>query len=224
MKEELKDMEYEAQENAEAIEELSSELTDYRKSPRSRVANQSVEVTRLIEEKDELEARIADNEECIDIITLNEENATKIAWLEAKIAKVAAKPRTKTAAAKKNPFDVIQQAKQLQDVMRSAIRAQIKWAPSCKTSGKRWSYTCIVPSAEVFYTLFGMDAATELGAKKQWKQKKISIYDFKNIVGSCFVKILYNSLELVGKDVILRWDAGANSFTVSGKYGVTAIA
>ncbi|TGO30432.1 hypothetical protein BPAE_0005g00260 [Botrytis paeoniae] len=138
MKEELKDMEYEAQENAEAIDELSSELTDYRKSPRSRVANQSVEVTRLIEEKDELEARVADNEEYIDILvkdnaeykevndelkTLNEENATKIAWLEAQIAKVAVKPRTKTAAAKTNPFDVIQQAKQLQDVMRSAIRA-----------------------------------------------------------------------------------------------------
>ncbi|TGO41230.1 hypothetical protein BHYA_0024g00060 [Botrytis hyacinthi] len=55
-------------------------------------------------------------------------------------------------------------------------------------------------------------------------QKKISIHDFKEIVGSCFVKIRHDSLELVGKDVFLRWDAGANSFTVSGKYGVTAIA
>ncbi|TGO30431.1 hypothetical protein BPAE_0005g00250 [Botrytis paeoniae] len=61
-----------------------------------------------------------------------------------------------------------------------------------------------------------MDAATELGAKKQWKQKKISIHDFKDVL-RC------NSLELVGKDVILRWGARANSFTVSGKYDVTAI-
>ncbi|KAF7948923.1 hypothetical protein EAE96_008104 [Botrytis aclada] len=244
----LNDMEYEDQER---LMEMVRELTYRTRGPCSRASHQSLEVTRLIKIKDELESSIADNEEYIESMrkyqeelkeecdwldegydelkeenaelkTQNEEKAMKIAWLEAQIAEVAAKPRRNTAAAKNNSSDVTQQAKQLQDVMRSAIKAQIKWAPSCKTSGKRWSYTCVVPSADVFYTLFNMDAATELGAKKQWKQKKISIHDFKDIVGRCFVKIRYNSLELVGKDVILRWDAEANSFTVSGKYGVPA--
>ncbi|KAF7948253.1 uncharacterized protein EAE97_003664 [Botrytis byssoidea] len=192
--EKLKDMKHEAQEHSAAIEELEDELSDYRKIPYCRFANQIAEVTRLIHGNDQLEARTTNNEEILGILlegnkefkeimdelkTLNKDNATKIARLE---------------------------------------------APSCKTSGKRWSYTCVVPSADVFYTLYNMDAATELAAKKQWKQKKISIQGFKEIVGSCFVKIRYNSLELVGKDVFLKWNAGANSFTVSGKYGVTAIA
>ncbi|KAF7897384.1 hypothetical protein EAF00_005612 [Botryotinia globosa] len=118
-------------------------------------------------------------EENNELKTLNKDNVAKIARLEAQVAKVAAKPRRNTAVAKQNSFDVRQQTEKLQEVMRSAIRAQIKWAPSCKTFGKRWSYTCVVPSADVFYTLFNMDAATELAAKKQWKQKKISIQDFK---------------------------------------------
>ncbi|KAF7948924.1 hypothetical protein EAE96_008104 [Botrytis aclada] len=231
------------------LEEMVSDLNDMEYEDQERLMEMVRELT--YRTRDELESSIADNEEYIESMrkyqeelkeecdwldegydelkeenaelkTQNEEKAMKIAWLEAQIAEVAAKPRRNTAAAKNNSSDVTQQAKQLQDVMRSAIKAQIKWAPSCKTSGKRWSYTCVVPSADVFYTLFNMDAATELGAKKQWKQKKISIHDFKDIVGRCFVKIRYNSLELVGKDVILRWDAEANSFTVSGKYGVPA--
>ncbi|TGO78439.1 hypothetical protein BPOR_2122g00010 [Botrytis porri] len=60
--------------------------------------------------------------------TLNEENATENARLEVQIAKVAAKPRTNTAAANPHRLDVIQQARQLQGVMCSSIRAQMKWA------------------------------------------------------------------------------------------------
>ncbi|TGO14594.1 hypothetical protein BTUL_0051g00600 [Botrytis tulipae] len=224
IEEELYDVEHENREYAEVIAELEREVRDYRSSRYSRVANRSATITRLIGDEDELKARIADNEDRIDILlknnkeykeqnnklkTLNKDNATKIARLEAQIAKVAAEPGRNTAVAKQNSFDVRQQAEQLQEVMRSAIRAQIKWALCCKTSGKRWSYTCVVPSADVFYTLFNMDAATELAARNSGSRRKL---------------IRYNSLELVGKDVFLKWDAGANNFTVSGKYGVTAIA
>ncbi|TGO59834.1 hypothetical protein BOTNAR_0155g00060 [Botryotinia narcissicola] len=168
IEEELYDVEHETREYAEVIAELEHEARDYRKSRYSGVANRSATLTRLIGDEDKLKARIADNVERIDILlknnkeyteennelkTLNKDNATKIARLEAQIAKVAAEPRRNTAVAKQDSFD-----------------------------------------------------------------------DFKEIVGSCFVKIRYNSLELVGKDVFLKWDAGANSFTVSRKYGVTAIA
>lgn len=67
-------------------------------------------------------------EENNELETLNKENATKIARLEAQIAKIAAKPRRNTAVAKQDSFDVRQQAEQLQEVMRSAIRVQLKWA------------------------------------------------------------------------------------------------
>lgn len=63
--------------------------------------------------------------------------------------------------------------------------------PSCKTSGKRWSYTSMVPSPNVFYTLFGMDAAKELGAKKRWKQKKLSVRDFERVAGDCSVSVSF---------------------------------
>lgn len=34
-----------------------------------------------------------------------------------------------------------------------------------------------------------MNGAAELAAKKQWKQKKISIHDFREIFGTCIVKV-----------------------------------
>ncbi|KAF7937503.1 uncharacterized protein EAE98_001817 [Botrytis deweyae] len=223
-KQDLIDKEDEAEEYSEELENLKYELPDIDQLE-VKIAKNGKLIDILIKDNEHYKETCYDyKKENDELKILNEENARKITRLEAQIAKVAAKPRKNTAAAKQNSFDVRQQAEQIQEVMRSAIRAQIKWATSCKTSGKRWSYTCIVPSADVFYTLFNMDAAAELGAKKQWKQKKISINDFRDIVGKCFVNIRYNSLELVGKDVILRWDAGANSFTVSGKYGVSAMA
>ncbi|KAF7930879.1 hypothetical protein EAE99_004129 [Botrytis elliptica] len=214
----------EAEEYSEEFEKLKYELPDIDQLVVKSAKNGKLIDILLKDNEDYKETCYDYKKENDELKILNEENARKITRLEAQIAKVAAKPRKNTAAAKQNSFDVRQQAEQIQEVMRSAIRAQIKWAPSCKTSGKRWSYTCIVPSADVFYTLFNMDAAAELGAKKQWKQKKISINDFRDIVGKCFVNIRYNSWELVDKNVILRWDAGANSFTVSGKYGVSAMA
>ncbi|TGO77821.1 hypothetical protein BELL_0090g00230 [Botrytis elliptica] len=203
-KQDLIDKEVEAEEYFEEFEKLKYELPDMEQLEVKIAKNEKL-IDLLIKDNEDYKETCYDHKkENDELKILNEENARNIHGSRRKLRK--------------------QQAEQIQEVMRSAIGVQIKWAPSCKTSGKPWSYTCIVPSADVFYTLFNMDAAAELGAKKQWKQKKISINDFRDIVGKCFVNIRYNSWELVDKNVILRWDAGANSFTVSGKYGVSAMA
>ncbi|THV45504.1 hypothetical protein BGAL_0480g00010 [Botrytis galanthina] len=65
-----------------------------------------------------------------------------------------------------------------------------------------------------------MDAAIEPGAKKQWKQKNISVND---IVGGCTVPVRHNALTLVGESILLKWYAESSTFTVSGKYGVLSL-
>ncbi|KAF7880837.1 uncharacterized protein EAF02_006728 [Botrytis sinoallii] len=213
-KQDLIDKEDEAEEYSEEFEKLKYELPDIDQLEVKIAKNEKLIDILLKDNKDYKETYYDYKKENDELKILNEENARKITRLEAQIAKVASKPRKNTAAAKRNSFDVRQQAEQIQEVMRSR-----------KTFVKRWSYTCIVPSADVFYTLFNMDTAAELGAKKQWKQKKINIDDFRDIVGRCYVfKVGYPPLEPVGKDVILRWDAGGNSITVSGKYGVPGMA
>ncbi|APA10705.1 hypothetical protein sscle_06g054750 [Sclerotinia sclerotiorum 1980 UF-70] len=225
MKNDIEKLEAKADEDEHEIEKSWEDVENYH-----------IEVTYLFQQtrslNDEIGEYIRGNESYTeensrfrDIIKAlksdNKKDEAKIANLEAQIAKGGVKTGEHTAAPKYDPYIVKQQAKNMAQVMRDAIKLQMKWAPSCKTSGKRWSYTSMVPSADVFYKLFRLDRATELRAKKKWKQKKISIDGFEDM-GTWTVTIRYNSLELVS-NILLKFDAEKNSFTVSGKYGVPSI-
>ena len=72
--------------------------------------------------------------------------------------------------------------------------------PSCKHSGKRWSYSAMVPNMEVLNKLFKI---TEVGNKKEWKTKKIPLEDFQHITGwlSASVSGLLSNLA---QDILMR--------------------
>ena len=61
----------------------------------------------------------------------------------------------------------------------SAIRKQMKWQPSCRRGSSRWSYESVVPHEDVFFAAFEL----EKGDKKAWKQKKMSLKEFQDVVG-----------------------------------------
>ncbi|PVH88976.1 hypothetical protein DL98DRAFT_159840 [Cadophora sp. DSE1049] len=63
-------------------------------------------------------------------------------------------------------------------MMSSGIEKQMKWQPSFKHGGKRWSYTAIVPSEADFYKLFNLKEE-----KKACKQNKIPLEAFERPTG-----------------------------------------
>ncbi|MCJ1439166.1 hypothetical protein MMC27_008557 [Xylographa pallens] len=87
--------------------------------------------------------------------------------------------------------------------------------PSCKTKGKRWTYSAMVPDAEVFLNLFSF-----VEEKKAWKQKKISLDAFEAITGELRASIRYGHLGVISKDITVRWNEEDLSFSVSGLYGL----
>ncbi|CAG8951133.1 hypothetical protein HYFRA_00006531 [Hymenoscyphus fraxineus] len=121
----------------------------------------------------------------------------------------------KAAAAQEDKGKLRAQAKKLADLMASGIEKQMKWQPSCKTGGKRWEYSAMVPSEAVFNELFNIKEQT-----KEWKQKKIPVKDFERITGEISASMRYGYLSLVKENVTLKWDREALSFSVSGYYGL----
>lgn len=73
---------------------------------------------------------------------------------------------------------VAERAEKVRDICHKEIKKQMKWQPSCKQGTTKWSYTGVVPNAEVFNKVFEI----EEGAKA-WKQKKISTSEFGSIFG-----------------------------------------
>lgn len=64
--------------------------------------------------------------------------------------------------------------------------------PSCKTSGKRWTYSAMVPNTEVFLKLFGLGEE-----KKAWKTKKIPLEDFEEITGQLTTSVFPSLVPVV---------------------------
>jgi len=91
----------------------------------------------------------------------------------------------------------------------------MKWQPSCKTKGKRWTYSAMVPNAEIFFKLFKLDEE-----KKAWKQKKIFLEEFEAITGELSTSIRYGHLVITSKEITVRWSKEELSFSVSGLYGL----
>ncbi|MCJ1383944.1 hypothetical protein MMC17_007058 [Xylographa soralifera] len=128
-------------------------------------------------------------------------------------------------------------ANKLADMMGSEIMKQMKWQPSCKTTGKRWVYSAMVPSVKVFFKLFKFGEE-----KKAWKQKKTSLEAFEAITGELRASVLqspsegirdsrlskwlivlqirYGYLGVTSKDITNRWNEEDLSFSVSGRYGL----
>ncbi|KAE8454319.1 hypothetical protein EG329_005244 [Mollisiaceae sp. DMI_Dod_QoI] len=121
----------------------------------------------------------------------------------------------KAPAEADDPIKVKEMTRKLSNMMSSGITKQMKWQPSCKTSGKRWTYSSMVPSEAIFYKLFRLKEE-----KKAFKQKKILLNDFENITGELSASIRYGYLRVVSKDITLKWDKDALSFSVSGLYGL----
>ncbi|KAF8849374.1 hypothetical protein BDZ45DRAFT_810028 [Acephala macrosclerotiorum] len=94
-----------------------------------------------------------------------------------------------------------EKAHKLADMMADGIKKQMKWQPSCKTGGKRWTYEGMVPSLAVFYALFNLKEE-----KKEWKQKKIPLVDFQRITGGLYASIRYGSLRVVSENITLKFD------------------
>ncbi|KAF4634149.1 hypothetical protein G7Y89_g3965 [Cudoniella acicularis] len=117
-----------------------------------------------------------------------------------------------------DPDKIEKQIEKLADMMSSGIKKQMKWQPSCKTGGKQWTYSAMVPSEAVFYKLFNMQEP-----KKAWKQKKISLGDFQAITGYLEASIRYGSLRITSNDITLKWDKDEGSFAVSGLYGLSVL-
>ncbi|KUJ19476.1 uncharacterized protein LY89DRAFT_780409 [Mollisia scopiformis] len=63
----------------------------------------------------------------------------------------------KVPAAVDDPAKIAKKAGKIADMMADGIKKQMKWQPSCKTSGKRWIYECMVPSEAVFLSLFRLE-------------------------------------------------------------------
>ncbi|KAI9639246.1 uncharacterized protein MKK02DRAFT_29348 [Dioszegia hungarica] len=106
-------------------------------------------------------------------------------------------------------------AKVFAKVMQSGITSQMKWQPSCRHKGKRFTCNGVVPNAQVFYKLFNLQEE-----KKVWKQKKIPLADFEKITGGLWASIRHGSLSVTSPEVTLKRDPETNGFTVPGLYGL----
>ncbi|TEY77698.1 hypothetical protein BOTCAL_0052g00370 [Botryotinia calthae] len=164
------------------------------------------------------------------------ENFMEIVKLKAQIPKVAAKPKCTRRHYLKAVRD---ETALLKNLMRTGIRSQIKWANPTDSqfyqTGLQDFRKMLVLDLHGFICRcllysFYMDTETELGVKKQWRQKRIRRHNFEAIVvfeltfwEDESIEIRYCYFALVGKDVMVRWDAVENEFTVSGKHGIPRI-
>ncbi|MCJ1395449.1 hypothetical protein MMC18_008335 [Xylographa bjoerkii] len=123
--------------------------------------------------------------------------------------------KTTAAGPKISNEQIRSKANKLANMMESEIMKQMKWQPSCKTKGKRWTYSAMVPNAEVFFKLFNLGEE-----KKAWKQKKIPLEQFESVTGELRTSIRYGYLVVTSKDVTVHWNREELSFSVSGLYGL----
>ena len=131
-----------------------------------------------------------------------------------------AKYMKETAAAlkpvEKSAEQVQEAAAKLKGAAASGIKKQMKWRPSCKTSGAAWSYDGVCADATVFGAILNIDGPPT------FKMKKYTVDEFQGFVGYISASAMYNSMDLLG-NVNVRWDAAEGTFKFSGKYGVRGL-
>jgi hypothetical protein len=93
-------------------------------------------------------------------------------------SQISAAAVPKQSASIWTPEKVSEKAKTVRLLVNKEVKKQMKWQPSCKTGGTRWSYKGIVPCQEVFDKIFGNE-----GGKKAWKMKKFSRAEFEGMFG-----------------------------------------
>ncbi|KAL8846952.1 MAG: hypothetical protein Q9221_007994 [Calogaya cf. arnoldii] len=111
--------------------------------------------------------------------------------------------------------EIQRKASKARDMMQKGIKSQMKWKPSCKTGGARFSYSGVVASTEVFLKLF------RLGSDWKKKQLQFDPTEFQDTTGTDIsASIRYGHLNITGKNVTVRWDPKDLTFTVTGSYGL----
>ncbi|KAG6813428.1 hypothetical protein H0H92_011125 [Tricholoma furcatifolium] len=83
----------------------------------------------------------------------------------------------------KSPEQLQAEADKLRAAVRSSIRKQMTWKPSCKTGSARFVFDGVCADAAVFGAFLGLDGPPK------WKTKKIPKDDFEDLVGDLRVSI-----------------------------------
>ncbi|KAI0065723.1 hypothetical protein BV25DRAFT_1798013, partial [Artomyces pyxidatus] len=104
-------------------------------------------------------------------------------------------------------------AEKIRKAAASGIKSQMKWRPSCKDGGARWSYDGICADPAVFGALMG------LGGPPTFKMKKFKTDEFQSRIGRIKASARYNDMYIISEDVNVRWSE-TGEFKFSGLYGV----
>ncbi|KAL8866437.1 MAG: hypothetical protein Q9174_006305 [Haloplaca sp. 1 TL-2023] len=135
--------------------------------------------------------------------------------LQSQILSIAQTPPSPPATPGLSEDEINRKATKAREMMAKGIKSQMKWKPSCKTSGARFSYSGVVASPQVFLKVF------RLGADWKKKQLQFEPAEFEHTTGTDMTtSIRYGYLNLTGKHVTVRWDANDLTFTVTGSYGL----
>ena len=134
-------------------------------------------------------------------------------------------PAAKAAAAASPEETLAHKARFCAQALRQ-IKAQMKWKPSCKTGGARFSFEGMLPPA-VYQALIAAHLKPKErlpGGLKPSSSKRLSLDEFHTAFGADYsdlrAPIRYGSLGLTGEAVTLRYDAEAGELRITGSYGL----
>ncbi|KAI0047377.1 hypothetical protein FA95DRAFT_1559222 [Auriscalpium vulgare] len=113
----------------------------------------------------------------------------------------------------KTPEELEAAAAKLRKAAVSGIKSQMKWRPTCKTGGAKWTYDGVCSDPAVFGALLG------LGGPPTFKMKKISKDAFEDAVGSISASARYDNMYITSKEINVRW-SDSGEFKFSGLYGI----
>ena len=95
-----------------------------------------------------------------------------------------------------------------------AIVSQMRWQTDCTQGNAKWTYSTTLPDSAMFYSIFGNDKG------KKWKQKKVSLQDFRNALGDVETTRFDNRFKVTGDGVKVKWDDKSLTWSMSGTYGI----
>ncbi|KAF8267205.1 hypothetical protein EI94DRAFT_1731093 [Lactarius quietus] len=147
-----------------------------------------------------------------DPVDVAKELARYIGQLETALAKAmssggAAVAKQKTKAELEDAADKIRWA------AVSGITKQMTWKPSCKTNSAKWSYDGLCADPDVFGVLMGLDGPPT------WKIKKLPKETFDDLLGGVSTSVRYDTLNITGTNVNVRYYPDSGEFKFSGTYG-----
>ncbi|GAA6059232.1 hypothetical protein JCM10212_006625 [Sporobolomyces blumeae] len=105
------------------------------------------------------------------------------------------------------PDEIEEKAEQIKTLAVKEIKKQMKWR------------TGIVPCVEVLKQAFNLPEPKNK-REANWKQKKLSLDDFRGAVGSFSTNVRYGTLTITGSQVTLAWSPEDSTFSLRGTYGL----